>query len=263
MEMLWQGTVTFGLVHIPIRLLRATRKRRIEFRLLHEPDQGPIGYRKVCTVEDRPVPDDEIVRGYKSDDEWIVLTDEELRAAAPVLTRTIEIRDFVDLHTIDPILFRQPYYLAPAEGAAEMYVMLREALRRSDKVGIATFVLMHREHLAAVRAMGEALVLETMHYPEEIIDEHELDLPAETRLREGEIRMAVELIQNQATSFDPSAYRNEYRAKLLDLIRSKAAGRLPPGLVPPPPPEPTPVVDLAERLRESLERVRDERRRAA
>ncbi|HLU25665.1 MAG TPA: Ku protein [Longimicrobiales bacterium] len=263
MEMLWQGTVTFGLVHIPVRLLPATRKRRIEFRLLHEPDQGPIGYRKVCTVEDRPVPDEEIVRGYRTNGEWIVLRDEELHAAAPVLTRTIEIRDFVDLHGIDPILFRKPYYLAPAEGAAELYVMLREALRRSDKVGIATFVLMHREHLAAIRAMGEALVLETMHYPEEIIDEQELDLPAETQLREGEIRMAVELIRNQATTFDPSAYRNEYRARVLELIRNKAAGQLPPGLAPPPPPEPTSVVDLAERLRESLERVQAERRRAA
>jgi len=124
-------------------------------------------------------------------------------------------------------------------------------------------VLMHREHLAAIRAMGEALVLETMHYPEEIIDEQELDLPAETQLREGEIRMAVELIRNQATTFDPSAYRNEYRARVLELIRNKAAGQLPPGLAPPPPPEPTSVVDLAERLRESLERVQAERRRAA
>lgn len=264
MDMLWRGTVTFELVNIPIRLYEAVRKRQVAFRLLHEPDLAPIQYLKVCSEEEVPVPAEEIVRGYPMDGQWVVVTDEELQRAAPVLTRSIEVREFVDLHEIDPIFFRRPYYLAPDEGGEESYVMFREAIRRSGKVGIAEFVLMHREHLAVLRPRGEALVLETLHYPEELIDERELALPTTTVLQEGEIRMAVELIQRLARPFEPECYRNEFRARVLELIREKAEGRLPPELVPPPLPEPTPIVDLTRRLRESLDRVdRGEHRRAA
>lgn len=263
MDMLWHGTIRFGLVELPIRLHDAVRKRRVGFNLLHEPDLAPIRYWKVCGEEERRVPDDEIVRGYRLDDEWVTVADDELDRLAPTGRRTIEIREFVDLHEIDPIFFRKPYYLAPDEGGEEMYVMLREAIRRSGKVGLAEFVLLHREHLAVVRTRGETLVVETLYYPEELIDERELELPAETRLREGEIRMAVELIQNLSTDFDPDRYRNEYRARVLDLIRGKARGELPPELEEPaPPPRPTPVIELNRRLRESVERAREQRRSA-
>lgn len=264
MEMLWRGTLAFELVHIPIRLYKATRKRRIEFRLLHARDRAPIRYQKVCSKEEKPVPNEEIVRGYPLDGEWVVVRDEELQRAAPTLTRSIEIREFVDLHDIDPIFYRTPYYLAPDEGGDDLYVMLREAIRRSGKVGVAQFVLLHREHLAVVRDRNEALLLETLYYPEELIDESELEMPAETRLREGEIRMATELIRNLSRPFDPSKYRYEYRSRLLEIILRKAEGRLPPELAPPEAPKPTPVIDLAERLRKSLERVeREARRRTA
>lgn len=259
MELLWRGTLQFELVRIPIRLYKATRSRRIQFRLLHEEDLAPIRYRKVCEAEEREVPQDEIVRGIEIEGEWVTVTDEELERAAPRLTQTIEIREFVDLHEIDPILFRKPYYLAPDEGGEEMYVMLREAIRRSGKVGIAEFVLLHREHLAAVYTRGDVVVVETLHYPEEIAEARELDLPAETRLREGEIRMAVDLIQNLSSRFDASAYRNDYRAELLEVLRQKAEGELPPELERAAPAEPTRIVDLTERLRESLERVQDRR----
>ena len=142
--------------------------------------------------------------------------------------------------------------------------MLREAIRRSGKVGIAEFVLMHREHLAMLRPHGEALLLETLHYPEELIDERELGLTAETRVREGDVRLAVDLIERLSRPFDPSRYRNEDRQRVLELIRRKAEGELPPELEPPRTPEPTPVVDLTRRLRESLERAAmRENRRAA
>lgn len=263
MEMLWRGTLAFELVHVPIQLLQATRPRRLSFRLLHEPDLAPIRNVRVCSEEETPVEADEIVRGYEVDGEWVVVTDEEIERAAPHRTRTVVIQEFVDLHEIDPILFRKPYYLAPDEGGEDLYVMMREALRRSAKVGIAQFVLLHREHLAALRVVGDALVLETMHYPEELIPERELALPTETRLREGEIRMAVELIENLSRPFDPTRYRNRYRAELLEVIRKKAKGELPPELEPPPIPEPTSVVDLTRRLRESLERRRAESERRA
>lgn len=263
MDMLWHGTLGFELVHIPIKLYQAARRRRVEFRLLHEPDLAPIQYQKVCSAEQAPVPDDEIVRGIEVDGEWVTVTDEELARLAPRLTRSIEIRDFVDLREIDPVYYRKPYFLAPDEGGEEAYVMLREALRRSGKVGVAEFVLVHREHLAVVRPGEEALLLETLHYPEELIDERELELPTGTRLREGEIRMATELIRNLSTGFDASRYRNDYRARVLELLRGKAEGRLPPALEAPPMPEPTPVADLSRRLRESLERAGGAGRRAA
>lgn len=263
MDLLWRGTLSFQLVNIPIRLFEAVRKRRVEFRLLHEADLEPIQYLKLCSAEQEPVPDEEIVRGIRLDGEWVTVTDEELDRLAPVLTRTIEVREFVDLGEIDPLFYRKPYYLAPGEGGEEAYVMLREAIRRSGKVGVAKFVLMHREHLAVVRAGEEALLLETLHYPEELIDERELGLPAGTRLREGEIRMATELIRSLSRPFDATRYANDYRARVLDLLRAKAEGRLPPKLEAPPAPVPTPVVDLARRLRESLERLEREGRRAA
>lgn len=263
MEMLWTGTLSFELVNIPIRLYKAARTRRVEFRLLHEKDLAPIQYRKVCSAEQEPVMDEEIVRGIEVDGEWVTVTDDELARLAPRLTRTIEIRDFVDLREIDPVYYRKPYFLAPDEGGEEAYVMLREAIRRSGKVGVAEFVLMHREHLAVIRAGEEALLVETLHYPEELIDERELEVPAQTRLREGEIRMATDLIRNLSRSFDPSRYRNDYRARVLELLRGKAQGRLPERLELPPPPEPTPVVDLTRRLRESLDRLGGAGRRAA
>ncbi len=263
MEMLWTGTLSFELVNIPIRLYKAARTRRVEFRLLHEKDLAPIQYRKVCSAEQEPVMDEEIVRGIEVDGEWVTVADDELARLAPRLTRTIEIRDFVDLREIDPVYYRKPYFLAPDEGGEEAYVMLREAIRRSGKVGVAEFVLMHREHLAVIRAGEEALLVETLHYPEELIDERELEVPAQTRLREGEIRMATDLIRNLSRTFDPSRYRNDYRARVLELLRGKAQGRLPERLELPPPPEPTPVVDLTRRLRESLDRLGGAGRRAA
>lgn len=265
MKILWHGSLVFELVNIPIVLYPATRKRRVEFRLLHEPDLAPIRLRKFCSEEERQVPDEEIVRGYPTEEGWIVVEPEELEAVAPISTRSIEVREFVDEHELDPILYRQPYYLAPGEGGEELYVMFREAIRRSGKVGVAEFVLLHRQHLAILRPRGEALVLETLYYPEELVDEGELAIPATTRLREGEIRMAVEVIGRRSSRpFDITAYHNQYRERVLELLRAKAAGELPPELEPPAVPAPTPVLDLTRRLRESLERVRrEEERRAA
>jgi DNA end-binding protein Ku len=265
MKALWHGSLVFELVNIPIRLYPATRQRRVELRLLHEPDLAPIRLPKVCSAEDRPVPDEEIVRGFATAEGWIVVDPSEIEALAPIATHTIEVREFADLHEVDPIYNRRPYYLAPDDGGLELYVMLREAIRRSGKVGIAEFVLLRRQHLAILRPLGEALVLETLHYPEELIDEHEIDIPATTLLREAEIRMAVEVIERRSRRpFEISSYRNEYRERILDLVREKAAGRLPRELMPATTPSPTPVIDLTRRLRESLERVRrEEERRAA
>lgn len=265
MKPLWHGSLNFELVTIPIGLYPATRRRRVPLRLLHEPDLAPIRMLKICGQEERPVPTEEIVRGYQLDDRWIVVTPTELDAAAPGLTRTIEIREFIDEREIDPIYYQRPYYLAPDEGGEDQFVVLREAIRRSGKVGLAEFVLMRRQHLAVLRPRGEALVLETLFYPEELIDERDLELSASTRLREGEIRMAAEVIELRARQpSDFSRYRDEYRERLMGLIREKAAGQLPAAAAKPVPPAPTPIIDLPRRLRESLERARrEEARRAA
>lgn len=263
MEMLWRGTLAFELVHIPIRLYKATRRRRVKFRLLHEPDLSPVRYVKYCAEEDRPIPAEEVVRGYPFGEDWVVIDEDELARAAPRLTRSIELGDFVSEHEIDPLLYRAPYYLAPDEGGEETFVLLREAIRRSRRVGLAEFVLHQREHLALVRAHGEAIVLETLHYPEEMIDPAELELEPGTRVSEGQVRLAVELIERRTRPFEPSRYRNDYRARVLELIRRKAQGELPPELEPPETPRPTPVVDLTRRLRESLERIEMEGERRA
>jgi len=264
MKMLWHGSLVFELVTIPIRLYRATRERRVPLRMLHEPDRSTIRLVKYCAEEGKPVPDDEVVRGYEAEEGWVVLTPAELEAAAPELTRAIEIREFVDAHEVDSIYYRQPYYLAPGDGGEELYVMLREAIRRSGKVGVVEFVLLQRQHLAILRPRGEALVLETLHYPEELIDERELALPGTTRLREGDIRMAVELIERRSSRpFEITKYRNRYRERILELIGAKSAGRVPAELVPPAEPAPTSVIDLTRRLQESLERARREGERRA
>lgn len=264
MEMLWRGVVIFELVNIPIRLYEAARKRSVEFRLLHEEDLAPIRLQRVCSEEERPVEAAEVVRGHEVDGRWVTVTTEELEALAPTPTHAIEIREFVDVHEIDPILYRRPYYLAPDEGGEESYVMLREAIRRSGKVGITEFVLMHRQHLAVLRPRGEVLVVETLHYPEELIDERELLLPAATEVREGDIRLAVEVVERTSRpAFDAARYHDRYRERVLELIGRKAEGQLPAELVRPAAPAPTPILDLTRRLQESLERVQRERGRRA
>ena len=254
MRSLWKGAITFGLVNIPVALYPATTRSDLSFRQLHAKDAAPIAYRRVCTAENVEVPWPEIVKGYEyAKGEYVVMTDEDFKNADADATQTIDIRDFVPGDAIDFTYFEQPYYLEPTATGAKAYALLREALKRSGRVGIATFVLRQREHLAAVKVADEALVLTTMRFPHEIVDAAELNVPrGAAGLDRREVDLALQLVDTLAADWQPDKYQDRYRDALLAAIERKVQGRAvaapPAGRKPP-----TKVVDLMQALQASLQ----------
>jgi DNA end-binding protein Ku len=254
MRSLWKGAITFGLVNIPVALYSATVRSDLSFRQLHAKDAAPIAYRRVCTAENVEVPWPEIVKGYEvARGEFVVMTEDDFRNADVDATQTIDIRDFVPGDAIDFTYFEQPYYLEPTATAAKAYALLREALRRSGRVGVATLVLRQREHLAAVKVAGDALVLTTMRFAHEIVPATELDVPrGDAGLDRREVDLALQLVDTLAADWQPDRYRDRYREALLAAIERKVEGRVvaapPAGRKPP-----TKVVDLMEALQASLQ----------
>jgi len=228
---LWKGSISFGLVNIPVRLYAATEEKSVRFNLLHRACRTPIKYQKVCPHCGREVSQDEIVRGYAYDRNRYVLMEEEDFENLPLPTsRQVAILDFVDLSEIDPLYYDKSYYLEPDEGAEKAYALLRRAMREKGRVAIAKVAIRSREALACVRVYGQALVMETMYYPDEIRPAERLDgIAAEPELSEREVAMAVQLIDNLTEPFDPGKYRDHYREALLSAIekRSRAKGSKP------------------------------------
>jgi DNA end-binding protein Ku len=226
---MWKGSVTFGLVTVPIALHPATeRKNELSFRLLHAKDESPIDYKRVCHEEGVEVPWSEIVKGYAmAKDRYVIVTDDDFDKARVPATQTFEIRDFVPGASIDDFYFTQPYYVAPAgAAAAKPYALLRDALAKSGRVGVGTIVLRQREHLAALEPAGEALVLTTLRWAYEIRSPSSLGLPSPTTTRERrELELALRLIDTLAADWDPKKYKDTYRDVLLDIIERKAAGK--------------------------------------
>ena len=222
MRPIWSGTISFGLVNIPVGVYTATKTERVGFHLLHEKDMGRIQYLKVCKVEDEPIPADEIVKGYEYEKgEYVVLTDEDFESVEVESTRNIEIEDFVDADDIDPMFFDQPYYLAPGKGknAEQTYVLLRETLKRKGKVGIGKLSIRQREYLAAIKPMGAALMLDTMHFAEEIRSVDELELPSENaKVDAKHLKIASQLVDSLSGPFKPEQYHDTYREALEALI---------------------------------------------
>lgn len=249
---LWKGSISFGLVNIPVRLYAATEEKSVRFNLLHRACRTPIKYQKVCPHCGREVSQDEIVRGYAYDRNRYVLMEEEDFENLPLPTsRQVAILDFVDLSEIDPLYYDKSYYLEPDEGAEKAYGLLRRAMREKGRVAIAKVAIRSREALACVRVYGQALVMETMYYPDEIRPAERLDgIAAEPELSEREVAMAVQLIDNLTEPFDPGKYRDHYREALLSAIEKKIQGE---GLeAPAAPPAAGKVVDLMEALEASL-----------
>ena len=254
MRSLWKGAITFGLVNIPVALYPATTRTDLSFRQLHAKDAAPIAYRRICTAENVEVPWPEIAKGYEyAKGEFVVMTEDDFKNADVDANQTIDIRDFVPADAIDFTYFEQPYYLEPTATSAKAYALLREALKRSGRVGIATFVLRQREHLAAVKVADDALVLTTMRFAHEIVPATELDVPrGEASLDRREVDLALQLVDTLAADWEPDKYRDRYRDALLAAIERKvegraiaapAAGRKPP----------TKVVDLMQALQASLQ----------
>ena len=250
---LWKGSIAFGLVNIPVELHTAVRDSRPRFRLLHGDDQSPVKFERVCVREGKPVAWEELVKGYEYEKgRFVVLTKEDFRAAALEKTRTIDIRSFVNGEEIDDRFFESSYYLTPVKGGERSYALLREALRSTGLVGIATIVLRNAQHLAAVEVVGEAMVLTLMRYAEELVDVSEYKFPSADGVRKAELQMARTLVEQLADKWEPSQFTDEYRKNLMKIIQAKLKGREP-KLTEAVEPQQAEVVDLMERLRQSLQ----------
>ncbi len=253
---IWSGTISFGLVSVPVRMFSATESKELRFHFLDKHDLQPIGYEKVRRDTGKQVDPDDIVRGFEVEKgRYVTLDDEDLDRLDIELTKTIDICDFVDLGEIDPIYFRKAYYLAPQEGAEKAYRLLVRALEETVKVGIAKVVIRNKQHLAALRPWNGVLVLETMYYADEVRQPEQAD--GKVRLQKPEVEMAKSLVENLSESFDPEKYDDTYRKELLDLLRAKAKGK---ALPEPEPEEEGEVVDLMSALRESVERTQKKSR---
>jgi len=257
MRPIWSGTISFGLVSVPVQMYSATESKELRFHFLHKDDLQPIGYDKVRKDTGKHVDPDDVVRGFEIEKgKYVPIEDEDLDRLDIELTHAIDILDFVDLEEIDPIYFRKAYYLSPQDGAEKPYRLLVRALDETGKVGVAKVVIRNKQHLAALRAHEGVLVLETMYYADEVRKPESVN--GRTRLPKAEVKMAKSLVENLSGSFKPEKYDDTYRKELLDLIRSKAKGKK---LPEPQEEEEAEVVDLMAALRESVDQTRKKSRR--
>jgi len=261
MRAIWKGSISFGLVNIPVGLYSATRSGNdIKFRMLRRTDRSPIRYKRVAETDGREVPWEEIVKGYEYEKgQFVILDEEDFKRVNLASNQTVDIKEFVKLEEIDPMYFDQPYFLAPEKGGDKAYALLREALKNSGRVGIAKVVIRTREHLAAVKPHGEALVLELMHFSGELADAGELALP-KADVGKKELNMAQTLVESMSEEWQPEKYQDEYRAALTEVIEEKirTGGEMPPakkGRT-----EGTKVVDLVSVLQQSLKQAQKEKK---
>jgi DNA end-binding protein Ku len=258
---IWSGSISFGLLNVPVKLYSAVSKQTVRFRELREGDGSRVKHKRVAESDGKEVPYEKIVKGYEyAPDQYVVLTRDELAELEPQRSRAIEIQDFVDLDDIDPIYFEQPYYLGPDKGAERAYALLTQAMKDARKVAVARFVLRNKEHLAAIRPMEDVLTLTTMRFHDEVSSPQDLDgevfedaKPKKPEKRE--LEMAKQLIESLTSEFEPNKYRDEYREELLDLLERKAAGKEVVS-APTEEPKPTKAPDLMAALEESLAAVR-------
>jgi DNA end-binding protein Ku len=252
---IWSGTISFGLLNVPVRLYSAVARRNIALREIRESDSARIKHRRVAEGTDEEVPYENIVKAYElSPGQYVPLSKDEMAALAPEKTRAIDVQDFVDIEEIDPMFFDSPYYLGPSEGAEKAYSLLAAAMESSGKAAITRFVFRNKEHLAALRASDGVLTLTTMRFADEVMPASDLDdaLPDEKpKVGKKEREMAEQLIESLSTEFDPGSYRDEYREQLLALIERKAEGK---EIVAPEAEEPkaTKAPDLMAALEESI-----------
>jgi len=254
MRPIWSGAITFGLVNIPVRLHSAVQlKERVSFRMLHEKDLSPIRYERVCQKEGSAVGWNDLVKGFEYEKgRFVVLTKEDFAAAAVEKTRRIDILDFVKSEDIDDRFFDKPYYLTPGKGGDVAYGLLREAIRESGRIGIAKFILREVQHLAAVEVVEQALVLSTLRFADELVDAGTLNLPKRTSVGKKELDMATSLVESLAAEWNPEKYTDDYRENLMRVIKAKMKGKKA-DLVAEEQPRDAKVIDLMERLRQSLD----------
>jgi DNA end-binding protein Ku len=257
MRAIWKGSISFGLVNIPIALYPATRKEELRFRLLRRTDLSPVNYKRVAEKDGKEVPWDDIVKGYEYEKgRYIVLKDEDFQRVDLEATQTVDIQDFVHQEEIDPMFFYKPYYLEPQKGGDKAYALLRESLEKSKKVGIAKVVIKTRQYLAGVKPEGDALVLELMHFAEELADPSKLHVPKKIEVGRREMNIATALVDSMSSKWNPQKYHDDYREALMEVIEEKVeAGGKEIEEKPKKAPKPTKVIDLVSVLQQSLEKT--------
>ena len=254
---IWKGSVSFGLVNIPIALYPATRREELKFRLLRKSDLSPVNYKRVAEKDGKEIAWDQIVKGYEYEKgKYVVLKDEDFQRVDLEATQTVDIQDFVDQEEIDPMFFYKPYYLEPQKGGDKAYALLRDALKDSGKVGIAKVVIKTRQHLAGVKPEDGALVLELMHFADELADTGKLHVPKKTEVGKREMNMAKSLIDSMSAKWNPKKYKDDYREALMEVIEEKVeAGGKEIEEKPRKAPKPTKIIDLVSVLQKSLEQT--------
>jgi DNA end-binding protein Ku len=262
MRTLWKGAITFGLITIPVKLYSAVQEKGLKFHMLHGEDGGRIKYKRECAVCGKEVGWDDIVKGYEySKDHYVQFTDEELDAVEVDSVRAIDVVSFVPLEAIDPIYFNKTYYVAPEASGLKAYKLLAEALEAEGQVGIAKVALRDKEHLATVRLKDGVFVLETMHWPDEIRPAEFEELDKKVTVRDAEVKMARQLVQQLSSEFNPGEFQDEYRAALEALVEQKVAGEEV-TVATAPEEEPTKVVDLMEALKASVQEAKKNKKKA-
>ena len=253
MRAIWKGAISFGLVNIPIALYTATRKEDLKFHLLRKGDLSPVNYKRVAAADGKEVAWGEIVKGYEYEKgKYIVLKDEDFARVDVEATQTVDIVDFVQLEEVSPIYFHKPYYMEPEKGGDKAYILLREALSTTHKIGIAKVVIKTRQYLAAVRPQGPGLMLELMHFADELVDASEFKIPQSREVGKKELAMAESLIESMSGPWEPDKYHDEYKEALKEVIEEKIEH--PDADLPKPAArkKPTNVVDLVAVLQASL-----------
>ncbi len=225
MRSLWKGSISFGLVNIPVSLYPATRREELSFRLLRSSDLSPVNYKRVAQVDGKEVPWEQIVKGYEYEKgKFVVLKDDDFKRVDIEATQTVDILDFVQLAEVNPMYFQKPYYLVPDKGGAPAYALLHEVLKDTRKAGIAKVVIRTRQHLAAVKAQDNVLILEIMHFADELVDVEELNIPAtKTAPRKREVEMAKALVEQMTEKWDATRYTDDYSSALMEMIKQKIA----------------------------------------
>ncbi len=261
MRNIWKGAISFGLVHVPVKLYAATEQKDIRFNYLHGKCKTPIRYERLCPVCDTEVPMEEIVRGYEYEKgKYVILQDGDFENLPLETTRTVQIINFVNLTEIDPVYFDRSYYLAPGDGGQKAYELLKRAMHDANKVAVAKVAIRSKESLAALRVYKDAILMETMFYPDEIRDTRLMpEIDYNVQIHENEIKMAASLVESLTETFEPRKYHNMYRRALTDLIEAKIAGE---EIEAAPRVEHGNVVDLMEALKASIRIAKEEKEKA-
>lgn len=259
MRNIWKGAISFGLVHVPVKLYPATEKKDIKFNYLHEKCKTPLKYQRVCPNCDTEVSTEEIVKGYEYEKgKYVVIKEEDFENIPSEGTKSVDIVDFVDLQEIDPIYFDKTYYLAPNEGGQKAYELLKKSMEDTNKIAVAKVVLRNKQSLAVLRVSKGIILMETMFFPDEIRPVAAVpEIHYQVKLHENEIKMAESLISNLSAPFEPSKYTDEYRQAMMDIIQAKIIGK---EVEIPTKPEVGKVVDLMEALKASIALAKEEKK---